>query len=176
MSEPSMVEAFTSAMKKANIFEKAIEIKRMLSGFIIITTIMGTTIIINQLYKRQSITSFETRIDILDKKIEKLVENNATLYEIIMQNNKLSNKFIENQLLHICNSNNIEIEGEETRRKEENRQNTYEKETKPKEELETKEKLETKEEYDELLDECYDIMPCNNSKKVIGITKIFNWN
>ena len=40
MSEPSMVEAFTSAIKKANIFEKAIEIKRMLSGFIIITTII----------------------------------------------------------------------------------------------------------------------------------------
>lgn len=175
MSDTNLVEAFSKAMKKANIFEKAIEIKRMLTGFIVLTTIMGTTIIINQIYKKQSISSFESRIDTLDKKIEKLVENNATLYEIIMQNNKLSNKFIENQLLHICNKNNAEIEGE-YRLNRENRQNTYEKETKPKEELETKEKLETKEEYDELLDECYDIMPCNNSKKVIGITKIFNWN
>jgi len=110
MTDTNMVEAFSKAMKKANIFEKAIEIKRMLSGFIILTTIMGTTIIINQIYKKQSITSFESRIDTLDKKIEKLVETNATLYEIIMQNNKLSNKFIENQLLHICNTNNEEIE------------------------------------------------------------------
>jgi hypothetical protein len=163
MSDTNLVEAFSKAMKKANIFEKAIEIKRILTGFIVLTTIMGTTIIINQIYKKQSISSFESRIDALDKKIEKLVENNATLYEIIMQNNKLSNKFIENQLLHICNKNNAEIEGEETRRKEE---------TETKEEPETR----TKEEYDELLDECYDSMPCNNSKKVIGITKIFNWN
>jgi len=110
MTDTNMVEAISKAMKKANIFEKAIEIKRMLSGFIILTTIMGTTIIINQIYKKQSITSFESRIDTLDKKIEKLVETNATLYEIIMQNNKLSNKFIENQLLHICNTNNEEIE------------------------------------------------------------------
>ena len=163
MTDTNMVEAFSKAMKKANIFEKAIEIKRMLSGFIILTTIMGTTIIINQIYKRRSITSFESRIDTLDKKIEKLVETNATLYEIIMQNNKLSNKFIENQLLHICNTNNEEIERED-------RKNTEEKETRSNEEIGTKE------EYDELLDECYDIMPCNNSKKVIGITKIFNWN
>ena len=169
MTDTNMVEAFAKAMKKANIFEKAIEIKRMLSGFIILTTIMGTTIIINQIYKKQSITSFENRIDTLDKKIEKLVETNATLYEIIMQNNKLSNKFIENQLLHICNTNNAEIE-RENRLNGENRLNREEKETRPNEEIGTKE------DYDELLDECYDIMPCNNSKKVIGITKIFNWN
>ena len=169
MTDTNMVEAFAKAMKKANIFEKAIEIKRMLSGFIILTTIMGTTIIINQIYKKQSITSFESRIDTLDKKIEKLVETNATLYEIIMQNNKLSNKFIENQLLHICNTNNEEIE-REYRKNAEDRKNREEKETR------TNEEIGTKEEYDELLDECYDIMPCNNSKKVIGITKIFNWN
>ena len=175
MTDTNMVEAFAKAMKKANIFEKAIEIKRMLSGFIILTTIMGTTIIINQIYKKRSITSFESRIDTLDKKIEKLVETNATLYEIIMQNNKLSNKFIENQLLHICNTNNTEIEREnrlngENRLNREDRKNREEKETRPNEEIGTKE------DYDELLDECYDIMPCNNSKKVIGITKIFNWN
>ena len=109
MSDTNLVEAFGKAMKKANIFEKAIEIKRMLSGFIILTTIMGTTIIINQIYKKRSINSFESRIDALDKKIEKLVETNTTLYEIIIQNNKLSNKFIEDQLLNICNINNEEI-------------------------------------------------------------------
>jgi hypothetical protein len=156
MSDTNLVEAFSKAMKKANIFEKAIEIKRMLSGFIVLTTIMGTTIIINQLYKRQSITSFESRIDILDKKIEKLVENNATLYEIIMQNNKLSNKFIENQLLHICNSNNIEIEREDIKTMNKH--------------------ADVDNDDNDLLNECYDIMPCNNSKKVTGLNKIFNWN
>ena len=155
MSEPSMVEAFTSAIKKANIFEKAIEIKRMLSGFIIITTIMGTTIIINQVYKRKSITIFEKRLSTLEKKIEKLVETNSKLYEIILQNNKLSNKFIENQLLHICKSNNIEVEREDAKT------------------------MNINADFDndnDLLNECYDIMPCNNSKKVTGINKIFNWN
>jgi hypothetical protein len=28
----------------------------------------------------------------------------------------------------------------------------------------------------ELLNECYDILPCNNSKKVTGLNKLFNWN
>ena len=51
----------------------------------------------------------KSRIDTLDKKIEKLVKTNAALYEIIMQNNKLFNKFIENQLLHICNAKTIEF-------------------------------------------------------------------
>jgi hypothetical protein len=156
MSEPSMVEAFTSAIKKANIFEKAIEIKRMLSGFIIITTIMGSTIIINQVYKMQSITIFEKRLSNLEKKIEKLVETNAKLYEIILQNNKLSNKFIENQLLHICKSNNIEIEREEAKT--------------------TNINADVVNDDDDLLNECYDIMPCNNSKKVTGLNRIFNWN
>jgi len=156
MSEPSMVEAFTSAIKKANIFEKAIEIKRMLSGFIIITTIMGTTIIINQVYKMQSITIFEKRLSTLERKIEKLVETNSKLYEIILQNNKLYNKFIENQLLHICNSNNIEVEREDTKTMNIN--------------------VDVSNDDNDLLNECYDIMPCNNSKKVTGLNKIFNWN
>ena len=156
MSEPSMVEAFTSAIKKANIFEKAIEIKRMLSGFIIITTIMGSTIIINQVYKMQSITIFEKRLSNLEKKIEKLVETNAKLYEIILQNNKLSNKFIENQLLHICKSNNIEVEREDAKTMNIN--------------------ADLANDDNDLLNECYDIMPCNNSKKVTGLNRIFNWN
>lgn len=156
MSEPNMVEAFTSAIKKANIFEKAIEIKRMLSGFIIITTIMGTTIIINQVYKRKSITIFDKRLSTLEKKIEKLVETNAKLYEIILQNNKLSNKFIENQLLHICKSNNIEVEREDAKTMNIN--------------------ADVANDDNDLLNECYDIMPCNNSKKVTGLNKIFNWN
>ena len=96
MSDTNLVEAFSKAMKKANIFEKAIEIKRMLTGFIVLTTIMGTTIIINQVYKNKFISSFESRIDALDKKIEKLAETNATLYEIIMQNNKFIMLFINN--------------------------------------------------------------------------------
>ena len=156
MLEPSMVEAFTSAIKKANIFEKAIEIKRMLSGFIIITTIMGSTIIINQVYKMQSITIFEKRLSNLEKKIEKLVETNAKLYEIILQNNKLSNKFIENQLLHICKSNNIEVEREDAKTMNIN--------------------ADLANDDNDLLNECYDIMPCNNSKKVTGLNRIFNWN
>jgi len=155
MLEPSMVEAFASAIKKANIFEKAIEIKRMLSGFIIITTIMGSTIIINQVYKMQSITIFDKRLSNVEKKIEKLVETNTKLYEIIIENNKLSNKFIENQLLHICKSNNIELEREDTKTANINADI---------------------DDDNDLLNECYDIMPCNNSKKVTGLNRIFNWN
>ena len=40
---------------------------------------MGTTIIINQIYKKRSITSFESRIDTLDKKIEKLEKETLEL-------------------------------------------------------------------------------------------------
>ena len=170
MSDLHMVdkfsEAFTNAIKKANIFEKFIEVKRMCSGLIIITTITGAGILCYEVYNNYIMSliqnknlHMEVRIATLDKKIEKL-------YEIILQNNKLSNKFIENQLLHICKLNNAEIE---------NFHNSIEKEDEKINEK-TEEKINEKTEDIELLDECYDIMPCNNSKKVTGINKIFNWN
>jgi galactitol-specific phosphotransferase system IIB component len=152
-------EAFSNAIKKANIFEKYLEIKRMCSGLIIFTTITGLTLLFYQSYNTCAIESIENKsycikydIFILNKKIDKLIETNEKLYEIIIQNNKLSNKFIENQLLHICKANNIEIENFENNLIVENKED------------------------DELLNECYDVIPCNNSKKVTGINNLFNWN
>jgi hypothetical protein len=164
MSESNLVdkisEAFTKSIKKANIFEKFIEIKRMCAGLIIFSAITGVTLLVYQAYNSCAIESIENKnccieydIHILNKKMEKIIETNEKLYEIIMQNNKLSNKFIENQLLHICKSNNIEIENYE------NNQN-----------------VENDNDDDDLLNECYDVMPCNNSKKVTGLNKLLNWN
>ena len=152
----AFTEAFTKSIKKANIFEKFIEIKQMCSGLIIFTTITGLTLLFYQSYNTCAIESIvnkncciEYDIVILKKKMEKIIETNEKLYEIIMQNNKLSNKFIENQLIHICKTNNIEIENCK------NNQN---------------------DDDDDLLNECYDVMPCNNSKKVTGLNRLLNWN
>ena len=68
-------EAFTNAIKKANIFEKFIEVKRMCLSLIFLTTIIGATTIVNELYINYRITfiqnknSFiENRVAFLDKK------------------------------------------------------------------------------------------------------------
>ena len=144
----SFTEAFSNSLKKTNLFDKFVEVKQMCSGLIIFTTITSLTLLFYQSYNTCAIESIIDKnysiandIHILNKKMEKIIETNERLYEIIIQNNKLSNKFIENQLLH---TNNTEIEKES--------------------------------EDNELLDECYDVLPCNNSKKVTGLNKIFNWN
>jgi hypothetical protein len=121
MSDTNLVdkisEAFSNTIKKTNIFEKFVEIKRMCSSLFIFTTITGVTLLFYQAYNSASLESIdirshsiENRVYFLDKKIDKLIETNKKLCEIIIQNNKLSNKFIENQLLYICKANNTEVE------------------------------------------------------------------
>jgi hypothetical protein len=106
--------------------------------------------------------SIKNHLNSLDKKIDKVMQTNKKLCEIIIQNNKLSNKFIENQLLYICKANNSEVE---------NFKNNEVNESKEEEDI-----IQNSTSYEELLNECYDVLPCNNTTKVIGLNRIFNWN
>ena len=174
MSDSNLVdkisEAFSNTIKKTNVFEKILEVKQMFSGLIIFTTITGVTLLVYQAYNNCAIESIidrtysiENRVHFLDKKIDKLMETNKKLCEIIIQNNKLSNKFIENQLLYICKVNNTEVENfknNETNNIEDDIKNIIEDNTN----------------YDEIINDCYDVLPCNNTKNVIGLNRIFNWN
>jgi len=193
MSESNLVdkisEAFSNAIKRTNIFEKFIELKLMCNGLIIFTTITGATLLAYQEYNRCGIESIENKsscieydIFILKKKMEKIIETNEKLYEIIMQNNKLLNKCIENQLLYICKANNTEVEIfnneiNETKEEGETKEvNETKEEDETKEEADVKNIIQNSTSYEELLNDCYDNIPCNNSKKLTGLNKLFNWN
>ena len=173
MSESNLVdtisEAFSNAIKKTNIFEKFIEIKRISFSFIVIVSITGATLLFYEVYNSYGIekivmktVSIENRVSFLNKKIDKLIETNTKLNGIIILNNKLLNKYIENQLLYICDSNNIKIENFKN-----SDINTIEEDI--------KNIIEDNTNYDEVLNECYDNIACNNSKKNIVLNKFFNW-
>jgi len=165
-------EQLIDVIKKFNIFEKTVEIKKSAYGIFLFTTIMTVTVIVNGIYTDYKINvltnevfDIENKIIILDKKLDKVLENNKQVYKILEENNVLLKKCIENQFLYICNLNNTEVE------KFNNELTNNIKEDKK----EKGEKEEKKEEYNELLDECYDIIPCNNSKKITGFNKFLNW-
>jgi len=174
MSESNMVdkisEAFSNTIKKTNIFEKFVEIKQICSSLLIFTTITGATLLFYNEYCRCGIESIENKsscieydIVILKKKMEKIIETNKIFYQILIKNNNLLNKSIENQLLYICKLNNSEVENFKN-----NELNGIENDI--------KNIIEDSTNYDEIINDCYDNMPCNNTNKVTGLNKIFNWN
>ena len=179
MSETNLVEkfseVFTNAIKNANIFEKFLEIKRMSSCLIIFTSISGVTLLFYAGYNSAAIEnidirnrSIENRLHLLDKKIDKLIEINKIFSQILIKNNNLLNKSIENQLLYICKENNSEVENFKNNGTNEGNVNNIEDDI--------KNIIEDTTNYDEVINECYDNIPCNNSKKITGLNRILNWN
>ena len=116
----------------------------------------------------------DNRISCLDKKVDKLIELNEKFYEIIIQNNKLFNKYNENQMLFFIKQNNKEIDSIHSSISS----ISLDLEVKNNELKEPNHEIEeTKltEEDNELLNECYDNIPCNNYKKITGLSNFLNW-
>jgi hypothetical protein len=155
--------------------------------------------VIQKINDKNKIT--ETKINELidnNKKIFQILEKHDKMLDDILQNTllNLSNKeTLTNCLLSLNNLNNlinlnksnsliIPLKSEE----EENKSDYYLRYYNDEEIIPTNETLEStqnleelknealiKEDY-ELLNECYDSFPCNNSKKVSSANKLFNWN
>lgn len=142
-------EAFTTVIKKANIFEKISELKNSVRGFIffsgLATSVLFINVFSNLRCKIQNIETmnnvyfqkindtqinFENTIDKLNKKMDNLIEINKGLM------NELSSKIERNETNKTINT----LSGDDD---------------------------------DELLNECYDNIPCNNVKKATGINRIF---
>jgi len=145
-------EVFDSVIKKTNIIDKIIELKKINSSFIFFSTITGTILILNSLYinytlniKYCNLKNKIAEIDIIHNKINNiilLIKENRNL----IQSNLYNNSFNLGELINQTSNQENEEENKVKRHID-----------------------------DELLSECYDNIPCNNIKKVIGINRLFGW-
>jgi hypothetical protein len=88
-----------------------------------------------------------------EEKIDFLIETNKKLLEILERHENLLNSNILNSNIKYNISNNSISNN-----------SSFE------------EKIDIVDDYHlEFVHECYDILPCNNSKKLTGLNKLFNW-
>jgi hypothetical protein len=142
-----LVESITKLIKKTNTFEK---IETLLNGVSLFMFITGAVTLYNS-YKLHKITEYAnpSKNKIYDKinaKLDKIIETNEKTIHLQMG---LLNSLQNNEVL------------------------------KPKisltEQFETQTNNNKIYDDDEILNECYDNIPCNNSKKASGLNRIFGW-
>jgi len=148
MTEKNMSEKLGESI--SNLIKKTNtfeKVEKILNRVSLFTFIIGAVTLFNsyKLYK-------------MDKKINKILKTNETIHLLIQKNN-MCQTAIE---LQKTSSINYELDKNEIIDNEEN---------------EDYEDYEYNKDYEdnELLNECYDIIPCNNSKKVSGLNKLFGW-
>ena len=142
-----LTESITKLIKKTNTFEK---IETLLNGVSLFMFITGAVTLYNS-YKLHKITEYanpsKNKIDDkINAKLDKIIETNEKIIHLQMG---LLNSLQNNEVL------------------------------KPKisltEQFETQTNDNKNYDDDEILNECYDNIPCNNSKKSSGLNRIFGW-
>lgn len=173
-----MFEVFDSVIKKTNIFDKILELKKLNNGFIFFSTITSTFLLLNSLYINYilnieycNLKSKIEEIDIIHNKINDIIEINKSMMILVKENQNLIQSNLNKVHLYSINStlssgslyyNNSFNSGESINQISN-------------EEIEKTEEVNNKNDDDELLSECYDNIPCNNIKKVTGINRLFCW-
>ena len=142
-----LAESITKLIKKTNTFEK---IETLLNGVSLFMFITGAVTLYNS-YKLHKITEYANisknkMDDKINAKLDKIIETNEKIIHLQMG---LLNSLQNNEVL------------------------------KPKisltEQFETQTNDNKIYDDDEILNECYDNIPCNNSKKSSGLNRIFGW-
>ena len=142
-----LAESIKNLIKKTNTFEK---IETLLNGVSLFMFITGVVTLYNS-YKLHKITEYanpsKNKIDDkINAKLDKIIETNEKIIHLQMG---LLNSLQNNEVL------------------------------KPKisltEQFETQTNDNKIYDDDEILNECYDNIPCNNSKKASGLNRIFGW-
>jgi len=156
-------------IKKTNLFEKISELKNITCGFIFFSGFATTFILINVFYN--SYLSY-TQLNDLKYKIRNIESMNNILSHNLKdiqtsfddKNNNLNKKI---DILIESNNSLIEINKSimETNLKQHICLN----------ETINRKKLIAENSDDELLNECYDNIPCNNIKKATGLNSIFGF-
>jgi len=143
-------EILTSVIKKANFFEKITELKSSMRGFIFFSGFTTSFLLMNVFFNNfSSYSQFNNINHNIYTSFQKINENQKNFEIIIHTLTKKVDELIDiNKKLLDLNSNKIN-----------NTINTN---------IE-----ERNNEDDELLNECYDNIPCNNIKKATGINRLF---
>ena len=142
-----LAESITKLIKKTNTFEK---IEKLLNGVSLFMFITGAVTLYNS-YKLHKITEYanpsENKIDDkINAKLDKIIDTNEKIIHLQMG---LLNSLQNNEAL----KHQISLT----------------------EQFETQTNDNKIYDDDEILNECYDNIPCNNSKKASGLNRIFGW-
>ena len=154
MSEKNMsdkfADAITTLIKKTSTFEK---IETTLKGITIFMFITGITTLYNS-YKLHKLIKCVKNMEVkINKKMDEIVKKTENVGLLVEQHKQSQNlvyarciETVETTINSpVNNSNDLHMNNKET------------------------------DEYYELLNECYDIMPCNNTKKATGLNLLFGW-
>ena len=149
MSE-KLAESISKLIKKTNTFEK---IETLLNGVSLFIFITGAVTLYNS-YKLHKITEYANisknkMDDKINSKLDKIIETNEKIIHLQMQ---LYTSFQNNEVLKTQVSLTEDIE-----------------------DIKTQIIVTPLEDYYELANECYDNIPCNNSKKATGLNRLFGW-
>ena len=145
-----LAESIKNLIKKTNTFEK---IETMLKGVSLFMFITGIVSLYNS-YKLHKITDCINEIqnkmnDKINAKLNKIIETNEKIIQLQMQ---LSSSLYN---IEICKKQISLTESVENIEKKTSDVQIYNE--------------------DEILNECYDNIPCNNSKKATGLNRLFGW-
>jgi hypothetical protein len=158
MSDTNLTDKFSesilAAIKKANIFEKTNELKGLFKSFVVITSLLGITTLVNGIYNTYLIKNNykeqrKNKINLKKSVVDNIYEDLNYIYfcqKLILLESKIDTLY--KKLVH---------------------------EDFEKNKSENVIKCNEITEENELLNECYDNIPCNNSKKIIGLNKFLNW-
>jgi hypothetical protein len=149
MSE-KLAESISKLIKKTNTFEK---IETLLNGISLFMFITGAVTLYNS-YKLHKITEYANisknkMDDKINLKLDKIIETNEKIIHLQMQ---LYTSFQNNEVLKRQVSLTEDIEN-----------------------IKTQTIVSPLDDYYELVNECYDNIPCNNSKKATGLNRLFGW-
>ena len=155
MNEINISEKVTdilyNAIKKTNTYENAESLIVYASTFVFVTTILSTLTLtkLNKFNNERNTNVYDIDIEILkiNKKLDKIAETNEEIILFMNNSKKTANISIDN---NIEETKSIEIETNKVG------------------------KLSIIDE-DELINECYDNIPCSNLKKITSNKNLFNW-
>jgi hypothetical protein len=142
-----LAESISKLIKKTNTFEK---VETMLKGVSLFMFVTGVVTLYNS-YKLHTIIESKSANknkmeDKINAKLDKIIETNEKIILLIDKNIQFQKSSSDN--INCCKSVDI-IEINETDNQ------IYD--------------------DDEILNECYDNIPCNNTKKASGLNRLFGW-
>jgi hypothetical protein len=144
-------------------------IKNCSAGIVIFTVISGLLAFENyrkDIYnKKEVINKINEKNKIIEKKLDELIESNKLIIQMLEKQDVVLNGIMKYQFtpLNYSSSNLSALTFNSENNGETNLNNS-------------KLHSEPITEYEELLNECYDSLPCNNSKKTSGLNRLFGWN
>jgi hypothetical protein len=167
----------------SKMIEKVDFIKNCSAGIVLFTVISGLLAFENyrkDIYsKNEVINKINEKNKIIEKKLDELIESNKLIIQMLEKHDVVLNKitnypfviFDSKNSLNYSSSNLSALTFHSEKEKQKEDENLYDYIN-----YYCSEPNETEVEDQELLNECYDALPCNNSKKASGLNRLFGWN